>query len=196
MLARSGCDPQEGVRFQSILNVEQQSILKDSIFRKGLLKCHPQSAIENQRWLKKTFPFRRIFGKHNCFGNQGLDYLYYCDFTISSGLLLCPSNFHTNRLQLLLALDSLQHTKHKGRAWRSTPVFVGPGWSWCTYHFILQVHAKFTLSKKHLFMNLNCDCLFIFLIRSKECIPEPFKQWSHCHFSISAIKICAFHSLY
>lgn len=45
MLARSGCDPQEGVRFQSILDVEQQSIPKDSIFREGL-KCHPQSAIE------------------------------------------------------------------------------------------------------------------------------------------------------
>ena len=45
MLAMSGCDPQEGVRFQSILDVEQQSIPKDSIFRKGL-KCHPQSAIE------------------------------------------------------------------------------------------------------------------------------------------------------
>ena len=67
MLARSGCDPQEGVRFQSILNVEQQSILKDSIFRKGLLKCHPQSAIENQRWLKKNLPVPENFWETQLF---------------------------------------------------------------------------------------------------------------------------------
>ena len=55
MLAMLGCDPQEGFGFQSILDVEQPSIPKDSIFREGS-KCHPQSAIEINRWLFFNLP--------------------------------------------------------------------------------------------------------------------------------------------